>query len=280
MSNSIYTCDRCGYETKQRYLLINHFNRKRTCDPLVSDVCVRELLDKLINADSDLKRYVCKNCGKRYADRQIKYQHQRKCKESRELVPVATTVEQLAGTVASLQKELAEIKAKGNTTINNGTINNTQNNNVHIHVTPRDFARGENTDYLDPQFLLECLRDMDLVKVLEELHFNPDHPENHNVRVKNVKKNLMEYTDGGKWVASKKDEVLEHLVMNGYRVLHTYYKDNRDDVEGELEDSEVDQSLRWLKRIYNEDKSVVKQLKEDAFLLVMNNKALLLQKPK
>jgi hypothetical protein len=149
MNNSTHIRDRCGYETKHRYLLVNHFNRKRTCDPLVSNVCVRELLDKLINADSDSKRYVCKICGKRYADRQIKYQHQRKCKESRELVTVGPTVEQLAGTVATLQAELAELKSKGTTVNNNTTTNNTQNNNIHIHVTPRDFARGENCADLD-----------------------------------------------------------------------------------------------------------------------------------
>jgi hypothetical protein len=178
-----------------------------------------------------------------------------------------------------LKRKIEVLEQQVRTGSTNITNNNTQNiQNIHIHVQRNDFACGENTKYLKPEFLLECFRDMDMIKVLEEIHFNPEHPENHNVRVKNVKQNLMEYVDNGKWVAKKKEEVLEHLIMNGYRVLHTYYKKNKDDVEDELEDSQVDESLQWLKKIYDEDKSLYKELKDDAFLLVMNNKALLLQR--
>jgi hypothetical protein len=270
----MYQCKRCGLECHYRSVLLNHLKRKRACDPTSSTVSIVSLIQELENFEE--KRYVCKHCSKTFKNKQSKYVHQKNCKCSQELVIHKPTVEELADTVATLQSRIAELEAnKGGNTFNN---NITQTNNVHIHVTPRDFARGENTTYLEPQFLLECLKEMDLVKVLEELHFNPEHPENHNVRVKNVKQNLMEYTDGGKWVVKKKDEVLDHLVMNGYRVLHTYYKDNKDDVICELDDDEIDGSVQWLKRIYNEDKSVVKQLKDDAFLLVMNNKALLIGK--
>ena len=271
---SAYQCQRCGYKCQYKSHILKHLNRAHPCKPILSDVSIVDLIAQLPSETE--KKYFCNVCGKGFPLRQSKYVHQKNCKGSQELVIHKPTVEELADTVATLQSRIAELEAnKGGNTFNN---NITQTNNVHIHVTPRDFARAENTTYLEPQFLLECFKEMDLVKVLEELHFNPEHPENHNVRVKNVKQNLMEYTDGGKWVVKKKDEVLDHLVMNGYRVLHTYYKDNKDDVICELDDDEIDDSVQWLKRIYNEDKSVVKQLKDDAFLLVMNNKALLIGK--
>jgi hypothetical protein len=78
-------------------------------------------------------------------------------------------------------------------------------------------------------------------------------------------------------VISKKEDVLIHLIMNGWRVLHTYYKKNKSDIQEELLTDEVDDSVRWLKKVYNEDKELMKELKDDVYLLIMNNKAMLIK---
>lgn len=264
-----YFCKRCGYTTNQKGHLIRHFQNKKPCPSTIADVSVEDLLEELQQKQYNDHTYDCEFCGKKFNSRSNKSSHKRTCKPTvsvKDYMDLKTKVEALE----------QQVKNEAPTNITNNTQNIQQN--IHIHIQRNDFARGENIKYLQPQFLLECFRDMDMIKVLEEIHFNPDHPENHNVRVKNVKQNLMEYIDNGQWIAKKKEEVLDHLIMNGYRVLHTYYKDNKDDVEDNLENNEVDESLRWLKMIYHEDKDVIKQLKDDAFLLVMNNKALLLQK--
>jgi hypothetical protein len=265
-----YQCKRCGYQTRQKCHLVRHLQSVTPCKEILSVVTIDELLRELQHRTLNEKTYTCEWCEKEFNSRSSKSRHKKTCN--------ATNTQK---EIYEFKRQIAELKAeqaKHGSLINKGTINNNMQNNIHIHVVPRDFAINENTSYLDKGFLLECFKDMDLVKVLEELHFNPEHPENHNVRVKNVKQNLMEYIDAGKWVEKKKDEVLQHLIMNGYRVLHTYYKKNKDDVEDELEDSQVDESLQWLKKIYDEDKSLYKELKNDAFLLVMSNKALLIGK--
>jgi len=194
----------------------------------------------------------------------------------------------------NLQAEVAELRAAQGrvvlsqtqsnvapTILNKGTINNNNHNtqnNIHIHVTPRDFARDENTSYLDPEFLLECLRDMDVVKVLEELHFNPEHPENHNVRVKNQKKNEMEYVDNGRWVIGKKDQVLGDMLMTGWRVLHTYTRSNGEIIDDELDEEEKHECMGWLRKLYDEDPKLTREVKGSMFYMVLNNKAVILQK--
>jgi hypothetical protein len=267
----MFVCKRCGYETKYKCNLVAHLKKQKLCPCTLENISRDDLLDILSGKDE--KTFACDFCGKQFRDRSYKYKHQRLCNGGETIADLKNLVEKLSFQVEEQQKKINTLSVKS-VTNNIGTMN-VQNN---IHVNVRDFARGENTAYLEPQFLLECLRDMDLIKVLEELHFNPDHPENHNVRIRNIKQNLMEYIDNGQWIAKKKDEVLDHLIMNGYRVLHTYYKDNKDEVDDELDEEEKDESLRWLKQIYHEDKDVFKQLKNDAFLLVMNNKALILQK--
>ena len=271
--NKIHTCKRCGYETTQKCHLIRHLNIKKTCSSLIQDIDRSELIKEL-ELEYKEKTYNCETCNRKFNSRSNKCRHKQTCKQrtSNQVIQIPITE------YLDLKAEVEGIKEKLKHYPANITNNNTQNNNININVQVRDFASSENKKYLDKSFLLECFRDMDLMKVLGELHFNPDHPENHNIRIKNVKQNLMEYVQLGKWVVGKKDEMLEYLVMNGYRVLQTYYKDNKENVEFELEDEEINESLRWLKQIYNEDKTVLRELKNDAFLLVMNNKALLFKK--
>lgn len=52
----------------------------------------------------------------------------------------------------------------------------------------------------------------------------------------------------------------------------------QDDVETTCSDDEITQSLIWLGKIYKEEPTLMRRLKDDAFILMLNNKALLLQR--
>lgn len=257
-----HQCNRCGEVFMHNYLLLKHLRRKKECVPVLNDISYSQLLFE--NENRQDKKYECKMCKKKFINRQSKYVHQKTCdKEPNKIINITAPI---------------------NYNSNNVQTNNIQNNiNIYLNseadlIKLRDFAINENTKYMKPEFLLECFRQMDMIKVIEEMNFNPEHPENHNVRIKNQNQNLMEFYQNGKWLISKKNDILFDLIMNGYRVLNTYYKNNKEDVEYELDDEEIYDSLAWLKKIYNEDKNLIKELKNDAFLLVINNKALLLKK--
>ena len=81
-----------------------------------------------------------------------------------------------------------------------------------------------------------------------------------------------------KWKVGKKDYVLHHMVFNGWRILDEFHKDKHDEVEDTCSDDEITETLSWLGRIYKEDSTLMKRLKNDAFILMLNNKALLIQK--
>jgi hypothetical protein len=209
--------------------------------------------------------YVCAACNARFTYQSNLSRHKKTCKGK------FSDKQQ----IEKLEKELNELKQLvGKNGATNTITNNTQNN-INIQINVRDFGGQENTKYLDNEFLMECFKDMDLVKVLEELHFNPEHPENHNVRLRNVKQNLMEYADQGRWVVKKKDKVLYEMVMNGWRILDRYSKRNKDEIEETLEEDEIREAIFWLKRIYNEYKELFKKIKEEIYELVMTNKELI-----
>lgn len=265
-----YQCKGCGSSWEHKYLLVRHLKRKHPCDPVLGDVAVGDLLTEFDVPKE--KRYKCKHCLKLFAIKQSKYVHQKDCKGVTQLVSVQPTVEQLADMVATLQAELAVLKANkgGQTITNNGTINNTHNNYIQINI--RDFGRGENLGYLNSDVLLESLREMNMTKVVEELHFNPEHPENHNVRLKNQNKNQMKYFNEGKWVIGSKDTVLREMAMNGWRVLHSFYRSNKEEIEDELDEDEIREATIWLRKVYDEDKEQFNKIKAELYELVLNNK--------
>lgn len=260
---SLFTCERCGYTTPQKSNLVRHYRNKTVCDPINTSVAVDVLLERL--CDDTNKMYVCAACNARFTYQSNLSRHKKTCKGK------FSDKQQ----IEKLEKELNELKQLvGKNGATNTITNNTQNN-INIQINVRDFGGQENTKYLDNEFLMECFKDMDLVKVLEELHFNPEHPENHNVRLRNVKQNLMEYADQGRWVVKKKDKVLYEMVMNGWRILDRYSKRNKDEIEETLEEDEIREAIFWLKRIYNEDKELFKKIKEEIYELVMTNKELI-----
>lgn len=255
----VYICKRCGRSWQYKYLLERHLSRKNPCEPKVESIDTCVLLDEL--ADKRELRYKCKHCDKLYADKQSKYVHQRSCTASGRL-------EILSQTVVALQSELAALKMQPGY-INNGTINNTQIHiqNLHIHTTQSTFG-CENTSYIDQETLYVSFRDKDLLKVIEEIHF---HPENHNVRVKNAKKNTVETISNGQWVTQNKKYILPKLVVNGCKVLDAYRKENSKMLMDEVDD--YYETLVWLRSLYTLDKDMFKRVKQRIYDFMVEHKA-------
>lgn len=265
-----YICKRCGYKTNQKGNLIRHLESKKSCKVTIENISIEDYLKELKMRDYNDKTYECEFCSKIFNSKSSMYRHKGICKKKKPT---------LENQVELLQKEIEHLK---NMVINNTRVqtNIAHQNNINIgnvNINIKDFSY-ENKDYLDDDLLLECFRGMDLIRLLEELHFNIDHPENHNIRIKNVKQNLMEVFVNGKWNVDKKEDALTDLMNNGWRIIDTYYKDNKEDIDEDLDETEVEESLQWLYKIYKEDPNLTKEIKEDLFLLVLNNKALLMQK--
>jgi hypothetical protein len=155
-------------------------------------------------------------------------------------------------------------------TTNNTTTNNNQNTqNIIINV--RDFGK-ENLSYLDYDFLSSCVEDMDLVRLIKDIHCNQAHPENHTVRLKNLKERLMEKRKNGEWVVEDTDETLSELIKLGYKVLNSHYRDNKDEFV------DLEEISEWLIKLRYNESSTSRPIKKKLLVLFVNNKALLLGK--
>ena len=273
----MYQCKRCGYEFASKYNLINNLRKQNTCPSIESDTTTQSLLLELQKPPLT-SGYQCEYCDKFFKHPQGRSQHKKICKNK----PSEDMVKTLVQKVNELENELLEMKQGqryGNNITNNTTNNNTQNvqNNITINIKSFGFENMKHIES-DKQFLTHCLMQRDIKSLIESIHCDKEYPENHNVRIRNIKQDLMETYIDGKWIITDKEEALDELINKGYRVLKFHSHRNKTDIIDECDDDdEYDDIMKWLESIYDDNK-LRKPIKKQLLILFMNNKALLLGK--
>jgi hypothetical protein len=170
--------------------------------------------------------------------------------------------------------EMLMEKSTGNITNNNNNNNsNSNNNNTHIEtqniILVNSFG-NENTDYLTDQIITKLIKNNGpatcIPKIIESIHFDPEHPENHNIKVTNQKNNYAKVIKENKWVTVNKKRTIENMIETGYVLLEEKYQDNKDSV------SEFRQNrFRDFQDKYeNQDKEMMKIIKDEVDLTVIN----------
>lgn len=219
----MYTCERCGYECKHKYVLVNHLKRKKPCECTLSTVSICDLIAVLTTSDEE-KKYVCKVCGKKYANRQSKYVHQRTCNN----VPSSTSLED---TVAILQDEIRQLKSNlpyGNVTnINITNMNNiTNNTNNTQNIIMNDFGNEDISHVTnDVVFVDDCLNKLPIGirSIIEKIYYDEDHPENKTILMRNRKLNQVMVRDDGTWMLRHVSETIPKMIKKGRKILHNHY---------------------------------------------------------
>jgi len=200
------------------------------CQPIVANVLISDLYDEMFDQTKDETRiFMCDFCEKGFKHHSNQIEHQKICKQK----PIEN-VQQLLKENAKLRAEVKHWKSLAKNKVVNITNNNIQNNNITIHLN--NFGH-EKIDHMSHDFIKDCLKERDMVRLLEQIHFDPEHPENHTIRIKNSNKNLLEYHEEGRRLIEKKPQVLGEMIdCSGYKVLKTFYRENKEDVNEELQE--------------------------------------------
>lgn len=266
-----YMCARCHYTTQWLSNFKKHLNRQHQCQALFSDTDTHELLKPFTKTLETGYTFKCEHCSKLFKTQKSCNQHSQRCpnkpKENEQNINNQISNPTVTNTVNN----------SPNTQINNTQINNNVN---HVIINIKSFGQ-ENLSYLeqDKSFLTNCLLSRDIKTLIENIHCDKDHPENHNVRIRSTKQELMEtYIDGG-WIISDQDETLDELLNKGYRVLRLHSHRNKNEIKAECDDDEdeYDSLMSWLEDVYD-DKKVRKPIKRQLLILFMNRKTMLLER--
>ena len=236
-------------------------------------------------------------CGRAYSYNQSLYVHHKKCKsfiDSKTVIPdtilesiVSLQVQQLQSEkeemkekLSTYEKEHEEMKAQIamlldkhamaqpvlHTTNTNNKIDNQTNHNITINI--KAFG-NENTDYIDNKAILACIGRVykSIPSLLEKIHFDPGHPENHNIKITNKK---LPYASvmgmNQKWKTVDRKDAIETMVLNGYNLLDEKYTENK----SKMPASKQQNFEGFQSKFETDDKDLMKQLKTDVDMLVLN----------
>jgi hypothetical protein len=243
-----FGCSICEYTSKQKKDVIRHINRKRSCGPGIKEI---------VEIPIDIK---CEYCDKDFSSMQnLKYHQKHNCKQKDHILEEENK---------RLKEENRKLKEQ-KTETKNVTINNNGNTfNIFI-VNNYDETKF---DKLTDRTYNKIIRDSDeayqiIPRLIKEVHFNPDMPENHNIFISNRTKNNkhLQIFRNGKWEIENKLSEIDNIISDKETNLSDWVAE-----KGEKYPEAMEKFNEYLGQKYDED--VSKLVKEEVERVLYNNK--------
>lgn len=298
---SLYKCPRCGYLAKQRTDLRRHFTRKNICQVILADMTIEECFKTALSEDikmpkkgalkcvenalkcvenpqnggknafppthvrshernsnvqiKQLDAVECEFCHRTFKHKRYLLQHQKRYKcEAMELSQKDKIIENLK----------SQIEILGNT----NSVTNIQNNNNYTQNNIIINAFGqENLEYIKKDFVQKLVQEgpyASIQKLIKYIHFNPNHKENHNIKIPNKRDKYGMIYDGSQWQMRNKMNMITTLATRAFDVISEHCDD--------LNSRHFD---RFRDDFETEEVNCMKRIKDDTELIILNQQKLL-----
>jgi len=272
-----FKCDTCG------------FGSFKTEQSFRAHLLTKKHIMRQESTRQDL--FQCKTCNKWYCGRSGISHHNKTCSfknlnpdKTIDVKANTTTVEEIVHEMKqAFEKERQEmklafeesmkeqinkilVKHAGTTNTNNNT-NHIETQNINI-ININAFG-NENTDYIDDHVILDCIGRVykSIPSLLEKIHFDPKHPENHNIKITNKKLPYASVMGNNKkWKTVDRKDAIDTMVTNSYNMLDEKYSENKD----KLPISKQQHFRGFQNKFESEDKEVLKQIKTEVDMMILN----------
>ena len=158
-------------------------------------------------------------------------------------------------------RQLEIMKAQIEVLINSNSNSKIQHihgdqNNVNFYINA---FGNENIEYITGNIIQKLMHQGPLNAVstlLQNIHFHPNHTENHNIFIPNKKDSLAKIYDGTKWVYTKKKEAIEDMANKALTIM---------------EESDNTSNLSNIRELYIDgDKNTVNRINDDTEIMILN----------
>jgi hypothetical protein len=262
----IYNCQYCNYISDRTYNLRRHYNTKHNCD--IPDETnknnetlqefqeeVQTLRNRSVTfattdetydiVEGNKKLFTCKKCKKGYNTKKNYEEHEKKCNFLDSLTCAKCMIH-----FANRHNKNRHVKrnnCKSRSIIYSNIPNvspnssiQTQNNNTNIHTQNNcqqiinniyiNNYGSERLDHLDDEKCMQIFQhNYDIPSIMtKEIHFNPEFPENNNIKYVNDKTAMIKTDD--QYVYKNLNELVEEIIKDKTRYIQKFAKDNKDNI--------------------------------------------------
>ena len=218
---------------------------------------------KVVNNISDnstllmQKKYKCPKCKKVYSTNSNLHKHMKSCTEedirtySKEELDylLEKRLEQqqklFLDKLEDKEKMIFELTRQVEKLIDK--VGNTTYNTYNIMIKP--FGK-EDTSYISGDYIRNLINSgpyNSIPKLLKYIHFNPNHKENHNIKIPNKKQPFAEIFNGNDWEYRDKKTTIEDMSERAFTLLNEHYRGGNDYMnkfKSEFEDSDSNVSKK------------------------------------
>ena len=267
MSN--YECGECNKMFSNKFNYERHLNRKNKCyNKTYTEDCV--YCNKIFSTKSSVTRHIKSNCKifkKKEIEKKNIYDELTRLKEENNKLKKEN--KKLKNKTKS-EKGLKKI-TKNIITNNVGSINieSTKNKIVNNNnITIVAYGKEDISDIDIKQILAAVSRGYQTpVQLTKTLHFNPKHPEFHNIYIPSMKDSYAMIYDGQNWKLVQKTGLIDNI----YEDKKDYIEENLEEFSKSLSVSKLKALKRWLESDEDDDKCI-RKIKKDIELLLYNSK--------
>ena len=272
----LYTCESCKYKSSLKGNYVRHNKSKKhrrnigeinemgeETAPMTTNDHKMTTNDHTMTTNdhtmtTENHSYSCDFCELDFSTKPHKRRHELHfCKENVTIKDLK--IRTLEKEKKKLEKQIIKMMDKVGT-INN-TTNNTNNNTQNIIVV-NNYGK-ENTDYLTVDKIKALLdRPFDSVQeLIKMLHFNSEHPENHNVKITNKKEPYALVWNEPIWEIRKKKSVVKDIVDKGYLMIDTTH-DSMDESNKKY--------INFQTKFDDDETNIKEVIEEEAEIVIIN----------
>jgi hypothetical protein len=248
------TCIKCSKTFNSKYTYNKHLNKKNDCS----------LKYKYKEKQN------CQYCNKLYYSKYTLSTHQKKCNS----MIIYEENKILENKLKEIEKKIDQpviqtniLTTNNNNNNTNTNSNNTINNNINIQILPFDKTNKYLSDIQISQILGKGYKSIE--EFITAIHFNKDHPENHNLYISNNRDKYINVYDGIDWKLQEKNDVVDRL----YTDNTDYLIDKFNDLLDELDKTTINKFNRF-KNDFEGDTNI-ENIKENIKLLLYNNRKII-----
>ena len=283
--NTDNKCNKCGKEFNNIYNLQRHVKLycKVTKLETKDNISQQEAIIKQNVIDGKRNKNIYNYCDKIFSSKSSLCRHiNHNCKvykaQNKEKEDIYNELKRLREENKIIKKELEDYKKKNNkniimnNTTNNNTTNNTTNNTIN-NTTNNNlimFSFGkEDISKIETNEILKAMKMgfHSTLKLTDAIHFNPKHPEYHNVYIPSMKDKYAMIYKNDNWQLVNKQDLVDEIYDN----KKDYIEENVEEFCNTLSNSQKNALNRWLLADEHNDKRISK-IKDRMKLLLYNKR--------